>query len=73
MNKIFYLSTESLTSAMKGYRILSRKGISARVEKTTTATSKHGCGFAIVVYTDPQKSIKILEQNNVRVLSVKER
>lgn len=73
MKSLFYLSTESLTSAMRGYRILNRKGISARVEKTVMATSRRGCGFAIVIYTEPHKAVKILEENNIKVLSVRER
>ena len=73
MKKFFYISTESLTSAMRGYRILNRKGISARVEKTVMTASRRGCGFAIVIYNEPQKALKILEENNIRVLSVKER
>ena len=70
MNKLFYLSTESLTSAMRGYKILNRKGISARVEKTA---SGRGCGFAIVIYTESQKAVKILKENNIKVISVKKR
>ena len=73
MNKLFYLSTNSLTSAMRGYRILNSKGISARVEKTVSKTSKKGCEFAIVVFAEPQRAIRILEENNIKVISVRER
>ncbi len=73
MNKICYLLTESYTSAMKGYRILSRNSISAKVEKVGTSVSRRGCTFAIVIFNSPQKAVKILQENNVRILSVKER
>lgn len=73
MKKLFYLSTESLTSAMRGYRILNRNNIPARVEKTVSRNSKKGCGFAIVVFEEPKKAVRILEENNIRVLYVKER
>ncbi len=73
MKKLFYLSTESLTAAMKGYRILNRNSIYARVEKVGTTISNRGCSFAIVVYNSPQRAVEILQKNNIRVLSIKER
>lgn len=73
MNKRFYLLTQSLTVAMKGNRILGRNSIPARVEKIGSAVTGKGCGFAIVVYDSPQRAVKILEENNIKVLSVKQR
>lgn len=67
MQKAYYFVAESATMAMKGYRILNRNGINARVERTLPARSRSGCGFSIVVYAEPKKALEILRKNGVRV------
>ena len=73
MRKVFYLVTESVTMAMKGYRILNRNGINARVERTLPIKNKGGCGYSIVIYNFPQRALEVLRQNNIRVKSVIEK
>lgn len=73
MQKAFYFVAESATMAMKGYRILNRNGINARVERTLPAKNRGGCGYSIVVYGNPQKALEILNRNNIKVKSAIEK
>ncbi len=73
MQKTYYFILESLTAAMRGKDLLNRAMIMAQIRKTPREYSKLGCGYCIVVFSDPEKSRKILEKNSVRVLSVKEK
>ncbi len=70
MQKVFYLVTESFTTAMKGYRILIRNGVNARVDRLAPNRSRNGCGYSIVVYNDPQGAVEILKRNNIKIKSV---
>ena len=73
MKKAFYFVVESATMAMKGYRILNRNGINARVQRTLPAKNRGGCGYSIVVYGNPQTALEILKRNNIRVKSAIEK
>lgn len=73
MEKIFYLITDSVTTAMKGYRILNKNGINARVNRTAPSSFQRGCGYSIVVDRDPQKAVEILERNNIKIKSIFEK
>ena len=73
MQKAFYFVVESATMAMKGYRILNRNGINARVERTPPVKNRGGCGYSIVVYSNPQKALEILKRSGVRVKSATEK
>lgn len=73
MQKTFYLITDSVTTAMKGYRILNRSGINAKVQRTAPTKSSGGCGYSIVIFGDPQRAVDILKRNNIKIKSVVER
>lgn len=73
MQKTYYFIVESLTVAMRGKELLNRTSIPAQIRKTPREYSNLGCGFCIVVFSEPQKAKKILERNSVKVLSLKER
>ena len=70
MLRKYYIVTESLTMAMKGYRVLSKYMINARVERLTPSKTRRGCGYAIIIYDDPKKVTGILRNNNVRIKSI---
>ena len=55
---------------MKGYRILIRNGVNARVDRLAPNRSRNGCGYSIVVYNDPQGAVEILKRNNIKIKSV---
>lgn len=73
MQKAFYLITESVTTAMKGYRILNRNGINARVERALPRNNRGVCGYSIVVFNNPQTAMEILKRNNIRIKSIIEK
>ena len=73
MQKVFYLITDSVTAAMKGYRVLNRNGINARVQRTAPAKSRGGCGYGIVIYGDSQGAVDILKRNSIRIKSIVEK
>lgn len=73
MGKKSYLTTESITAAMKGYRALSRNGIEAHVERVSSSFSRKGCGHSIVIRSDLDKALEILRRNNIKIVSVYER
>ncbi len=73
MQNVFYLITDSVTTAMKGYRILNRNGINAIVKRTAPTKSQGGCGYSIVIYSDPQRAVDILKRNNIRIKSIVEK
>ena len=70
MQKVSYLVTESFTMAMKGYRVLMRIGVNARVDRLSPGMSRNGCGYSIVVYNDPRRMVEILKRNNIRVKKI---
>ena len=73
MQKTFYIITDSVTTAMKGYRILNRNGIKAKIQRTSPAKSSGGCGYSIVILSDPQRAVDVLKRNYIKIKSVVEK
>ena len=69
MNKVKLVTTTS-TFSNKGREILKQNGISAEIKKVQGGTAT-GCLFGIVVSADnAQRALEILEQNNIRIISI---
>ncbi len=69
MNKVKLVTTTS-TFSNKGREILKQNGISAEIKKVQGGTAA-GCLFGIVVSADnAQRALEILEQNNIRIISI---
>ena len=73
MERVYYLSVESLTAAMKGYRALSNAGIRAHVERISPHFSRRGCGYGIAVWDESGPAKEILRKNYIKILSISER
>lgn len=73
MQKNYYLILESITAAMRSKDLLYRAKITAQIRKTPREYTKFGCGYCIVVFSEPERARRILEKNSVKVLAVKER
>lgn len=58
----------SITYALKGKKILIRKGFSAYIIRTPTALNECGCGYCILINQNDEKdALKLLLENGVKV------
>ena len=60
----------SITYAIKGRDLLRSHGYKAYIEKTPGKLDTHGCGYSIVVATEPARVLGLLQQAGVKVLGV---
>ncbi len=61
------IMVSSITYAIKGRDLLRNHGYKAYIEKTPGKLDTHGCGYSIVVYTDPNAVLDILNQAGIKV------
>lgn len=67
------LMVQSVTFAMKGKEILIRNGIFATVQRTPKLNKNESCGYSIaVVNNNKDKALKILAENGITVIGVRE-
>lgn len=62
--------TGTVTYAIKGRDLLRKNGFKSFIERST-GPEKIGCGYKIVAIGDSKKIMKILNENNIKVLEVK--
>lgn len=67
----YLILTETVTYAIKGRDLLRKRGIRAKVEKMNSG--KRGCSYAVAVNGNTDEALKILKNNGIRVLGVKEK
>lgn len=67
------IMVSSITYAIKGRDLLRSHGYKAYIEKTPSKLDTHGCGYSIVVYTDPATVLGILKDAGVKILGTAER
>ncbi len=66
MSKTLIL-VSSITYAMKGKEILSRRGFKAYIERLPRGLQNSGCGYCIYVDGDVDAAERILKASGVRV------
>ena len=66
MRKILIL-VSSITYAMKGKEILSRRGFKAYIERLPRGFQNSGCGYCIYVNSDVDMAERILRASGIRV------
>lgn len=66
----YYLTIGSVTRAIMARDILRKNGINASTAKTPAGLSKSGCGYSVVVFGSPTRSVEILSNNNIKVTGV---
>ena len=66
---IFSMGT--YTNAMRGKAILDRYGFFCSVGRVTDRLKRDGCGYTITLAGDQIQAQNVLQQNGVRVRSVK--
>ncbi len=64
------LIVRSITSAMRGQKILEQHGITSYIHRNQFLNENVGCGYGLKIVADPQKAIPILEQAGIRVSEV---
>ena len=67
-----YLRVSSVTNAMRGKTLLERNGIRASVSRTLEEDGSNGCGYSVVVWSDPERSAQILRGAGIRVRGMKQ-
>lgn len=67
-----YIHVGSITNAMRGRRVLEAQGIRAYLQRTTHPSENDGCGYRLLITTDPQQAVSLLKNSGVRVTRVSE-
>ncbi len=70
MKEYFFLLS-SITSAMKGEKILQKNGFRASVLRDSKA-NPYGCGYMIKAYGDINKMSELLKKAGIRVNEIRE-
>lgn len=68
-----YINTGSVTLAQRGADILRKNGYKPVIKRIVNTSKTGGCGYTIVVESENEEPIEILEQNRIRVKSVERR
>lgn len=68
-----YINTGSVTLAQRGAELLKRSGYKPSVKRIVNTSKTGGCGYTIVVESENDEPIEILEKNRIRVKSVERR
>lgn len=68
----YYIHVGSITNAMRGRRVLEAHGIRAYLQRTTHPSENDGCGYRLLITTDPQQAVSLLKNSGVRVTRVSE-
>ncbi len=64
------LVVRSVTSAMRGQKLLESSGISAYVQRNTAPNSNQGCGYGISISGDVSKAAGILAGAGIKVVEI---
>ena len=65
------LSMGTYTNAMRGKAILDRYGFFSSVGRVTDRLKRDGCGYTITLTGDQAQAQNILQQNGIRIRSIK--
>lgn len=68
--KGYMIVTGTITYALRGRDILRKKGLVASVERNLNGSNRYGCGYGIAVHGDIDSAVRILKENNIKVLDV---
>ncbi|MCI8649189.1 MAG: DUF3343 domain-containing protein [Anaerotruncus sp.] len=68
----FVLVVRSVTSAMKGQKLLEQNGITAFVQRNSMPNSTQGCGYALKIYGDVSRAISILYNVGIQVTEIQQ-
>ncbi|MDR2909637.1 MAG: DUF3343 domain-containing protein [Oscillospiraceae bacterium] len=60
----------SLTTAIRGQKLLGARGIYSTVKKVTNNPYLGGCGYGLEVQGDTRSALSILEGGGIRVIAV---
>lgn len=64
----YMIVTGTITYALRGRDILRKKGFKASVERNLNGSNRYGCGYGIAVFGDIDDAVRILKENNIKVL-----
>ena len=65
-----YIFVGSITNAMHGRRVLESYGIQSFLQRSVRVSETDGCGYQLLITTDPQRAVQILRGRGVRVIRV---
>ena len=66
----YVIVTGTVTYAIRGRDILRKNGIIAAVERNSSGLGRLGCGYGIVVRSDIDRAVDILNKNGVKIIEV---
>lgn len=67
-----YITTGTVTYAIKGRDLLRRQGYDVRIERKSTGLGSTGCGYNIVVRGNTAGAVEALKSAGVKILAVNE-
>ena len=65
-----YIFVGSISNAMHGRRVLESQGIQSFLQRSVRASEMDGCGYQLLITTDPQRAVQVLREKGVRVIRV---
>ena len=65
-----YISVGSITNAMHGRRVLDAYGIQSFLQRSVHVSETDGCGYQLLITSDPQRAVQLLREKGVRVICV---
>lgn len=62
--------TGTVTYAIRGRDVLRNSGIPATVERNSSGLGRYGCGYGIVIRSDVDKAVEVLNRNSIKIIDV---
>ncbi len=66
----YYVTTGTVTYAIKGRDILRKYGIKASVARKSKGVGSSGCGYNIVIENGDEKALSILKASGIKILEI---
>jgi len=63
----YRVDVSSVTNAMRGRSLLERNGLQASIERKLDPAGNNGCGYSLLVNTDPDRVIRLLKAGGIRI------
>lgn len=65
-----YIKVGSITNAQRGQRLLRSKGYKSQIRKAENPSKSDGCGYELIVRSNNDSPIDILEDNGIEIRGV---
>ncbi len=68
--KKHYITTGTVTYAIKGRDLLRKYGFAAKIERISSGSAGIGCGYNIVISGNIEKAVDLLKNAGVKILEI---